>query len=66
MDFIETLEKKTNIDAKKNFLPIQPGDVLVTDADCSDLEEKINFTPQISIEDGLSNFINWYRDYYKI
>tara|TARA_Y100000996_G_scaffold400666_1_gene370882 strand:+ start:2375 stop:3382 length:1008 start_codon:yes stop_codon:yes gene_type:complete len=66
MDFIEILEKKTNIDAKKNFLPIQPGDVLVTDADCSDLEEKINFIPQVSIEDGLSSFINWYRDYYKI
>ena len=58
MDFIKLLEEKTNIDAKKNFLPIQPGDVLTTDADCSDLEEKIAFVPQVSIEDGLSKFID--------
>ena len=66
MDFIRLLEVKTKIDAKKNFLPIQPGDVLTTDADCSDLEEKIDFVPQVSIEDGLSKFIDWYRHYYKI
>ena len=66
MDFIKLLEKKTDIESKKNFLPMQPGDVHVTDADCSDLEEKIGFVPQVSIEEGLSNFVDWFRHYYKI
>ncbi len=66
MDFIGLIEEKTGIDANKIFLPMQPGDVHVTDADCSDLEEKIGYTPEVSIEEGLSCFIEWYRDYYNI
>ena len=66
MDFIHMLENKTNIQAQKNFLPIQPGDVLITDADCSDLDSKINFLPNTSLEEGITKFIKWYRDYYKI
>ena len=66
MDFITMLEQKTKITANKRFLPIQPGDVLITDADCSDLEKTINFSPKTSLERGVTNFIEWYRDYYKI
>ena len=66
MDFITMLEQKTKITANKRFLPIQPGDVLITDADCSDLEKTINFSPKTSLDRGVTNFIEWYRDYYKI
>ena len=66
MHFIKLIEEKTGIESKKNLLPMQPGDVLVTDADCTDLEKKIEFIPQVTIEEGLSKFVDWFRHYYKI
>ena len=47
-------------------MPIQPGDVKDTFADTSLLEEWINFRPTTSIENGIANFINWYKKYHKI
>ena len=66
MDFIEILEKETGIEAQKNFLPMQPGDVYATYADVQALEDAIGFKPQTSLRDGLRGFVEWYKDYYGI
>ena len=65
MRFIETLEEKIGKQAEKVFMDMQPGDVLRTFADISDLEQDIGFRPETSIEAGLSQFVDWYRSYYK-
>ncbi len=64
--FISILEEKIGKEAKKVYMEMQPGDVLKTYADVSDLEEVIGFKPNTSIEEGLSKFVDWYMDYYKI
>ena len=66
IDFIEAIESKLGIKAEKDLLPMQPGDVLMTWADTSDLQSKINYKPHTSVNDGVSNFIDWYRAYYKV
>jgi UDP-glucuronate 4-epimerase len=63
--FIEVIEKCLGIQAKKNLLPLQPGDVPATFADVSDLERAIGFRPQTSIESGIQRFIDWYKAYHK-
>lgn len=63
--FISVLENKLGKSAIKNYLPMQPGDVPKTYADISDLEQDIKFKPKTDIEEGITNFVNWYRDYYK-
>jgi len=66
MDFVNLLELFLEKEAVKNFLPMQPGDVNSTHAEVSDLYNKVNFKPSISIKTGVKNFIDWYRDYYGI
>lgn len=66
MDYIGALEVALDRNAIKNFLPMQPGDVLHTSADTSMLEEWIDFKPNSSIQHGVSEFVNWYRAYYKV
>ena len=66
MDFIETLEKAIGKTAKKEFLPMQPGDVYQTYADVSELEKDFDFKPSTSIEEGLNKFAKWYFDYYGV
>ncbi|MGB9712390.1 MAG: NAD-dependent epimerase [Dissulfurimicrobium sp.] len=66
MYFIEVVERCLGKKAKKNLLPLQPGDVSVTYADISDLERDIGFKPQIPLEDGIPRFIDWYKKYYEI
>lgn len=67
MYFIETLEKAIGKIAKKEYLPMQPGDVYQTYADVDELVKILNFKPDTrSIEEGLENFIEWYKSYYKI
>ena len=63
MDYIEALEKALGKTAKKEFLPLQPGDVPDTYADVKDLVKQFNYKPSTTIENGITNFINWYRDY---
>lgn len=65
MYFIETLEKCLGKEAKKEFYPMQPGDVYQTYADVTDLVEDFDFKPNTSIEEGLKKFAEWYREYYK-
>lgn len=64
MDFIEALEKCLGRTAVKEFLPMQPGDVYQTYADVSELMEDYGFKPDTTIEEGLSRFVAWYREYY--
>ncbi|ONI37880.1 capsular biosynthesis protein CpsI [Candidatus Epulonipiscium fishelsonii] len=62
--FINVLEDLLGKKAQKIYMDMQDGDVVKTYADTSDLENDINFKPHTSIEKGLSNFVNWYRNYY--
>lgn len=66
MRYIEVLEQCLGKKAEKNFLPMQDGDVPATYANVDDLVRDINFKPNTSIEDGIQNFVNWYRDYYGV
>lgn len=64
--FISVLEEKIGKKAKKVYVEMQPGDVLKTYADVSDLERDISFKPNTSIEEGLGKFVDWYKQYYNI
>ena len=66
MHYIEVLEECLGKKAKKNMLPLQPGDVPATYADVSDLVRDVNYKPDMSIEQGIANFVDWYRGYYNI
>jgi UDP-glucuronate 4-epimerase len=66
MRFIKALESALGKEAEKVYMDMQPGDVLRTYADVSDLERDINFKPSTSIEDGLKQFVAWYEEYYKV
>tara|TARA_A100001388_G_scaffold261007_1_gene229556 strand:- start:1332 stop:2354 length:1023 start_codon:yes stop_codon:yes gene_type:complete len=65
MDFINEIEKNLGIEAKKDFCAMQPGDVSCTAADTSKLERWIGFKPNTPIKKGISEFINWYKNFYK-
>lgn len=64
MYFIETLEKAIGKQAKKEYLPMQPGDVYQTYADVRELVRDFDFKPNTSIEEGLKKFAEWYQNYY--
>ena len=66
LKFIEILENNIGIKAIKNFEEIQPGDVIATSSNTDRLNEWIGFNPKTSIEDGVENFVNWYKEYFKI
>src|SRR5699024_626591 len=66
MEFIEAIEKKLGKQAKKNYLPLQPGDVPETYADVEDLIRDIDFQPKTTIQEGKNEFIDWYVDYYEV
>lgn len=66
MYFIEVLEGCLGKEAKKNFLPLQAGDVPATYADIEALRNDVGFAPNTPIEEGISNFVKWYRDYYQV
>jgi UDP-glucuronate 4-epimerase len=63
--FIEVLESEIGRPAKKNYLPLQPGDVTETYADVSELEQAIGFKPRTPIEVGIRKFVQWYREYHR-
>ncbi len=66
MDFVGCLEKELGIEAEKNYLPMQPGDVEATWADTRDLKAAVGYQPATPVEDGIQNFVAWYKDYYKV
>jgi UDP-glucuronate 4-epimerase len=63
---VAVLERELGRTAVKEMLPMQPGDVTETFADVAELMRDTGFRPQTSIEDGLADFVAWYRDYHKI
>ena len=62
-DYIEAVEDSLGIKAKKELLPLQPGDVPDTFANVDDLVRDFNYKPSMSIKDGVKNFVDWYREY---
>ncbi len=66
LDYIGAIEKALGKKANKNMLPLQPGDVPATYADVDDLVNDVGFKPATPVEKGVQNFVDWYRDYYKV
>ena len=66
MEFIETLERHWGRVAEKNYLPMQPGDVPITYADASKLTALTGYQPATSIDDGVMELVNWYKQYLKV
>jgi len=66
MHYIEVLEDCLGMRAEKNMLPMQPGDVRATYADIDDLVRYTGYQPTVTVEQGLENFVAWYRDYYQV
>ena len=66
MDFVKTLENCMGIEAKKEYYPMQPGDVYKTYADVTELMNDFGFKPDTSIKEGLTQFANWYKEYYHL
>lgn len=66
MDFITTLEDAIGKKANMQFEDLQPGDVVATYADTSALEQLLGFGPQVGIADGVTAFVEWYREYYRV
>ncbi len=65
MDFIETLETAFNKKTKKEYLPMQQGDVLKTFADVEALKIDFGYEPKVSLKTGIEKFVKWYRAYYE-
>ncbi|TFV34840.1 NAD-dependent epimerase [Bradyrhizobium frederickii] len=66
MNVVSLLEQKLGRVATKEMLPMQPGDVPATYADVDDLMRDIDFRPSTSAEEGISRFVDWYREYYGV
>ncbi len=66
LSYIAVLEKCLGKKAQLNLLPMQPGDVPSTMADVSDLEQATGFRPQTTVEEGIAQFVKWYREYYRV
>lgn len=66
MDFISAIENRLGTKIKKDFLPIQAGDVPSTYADVDDLIQDMGYKPSTSVQDGINNFVDWYLDFYAI
>ena len=64
MDYIKALEKALGKKAKINFLPLQPGDVQDTYANVDNLKVKFKYKPSTSVSEGVSNFVEWYKNFY--
>ncbi|WP_422767101.1 NAD-dependent epimerase [Photobacterium leiognathi subsp. mandapamensis] len=65
MDYIEALEEALGIEAKKNFMDMQPGDVYMTYADTEDLFKATSYKPEVKVKEGVKAFVDWYREYYQ-
>ena len=65
LDFINSLEGALEKKARKNFLPMQPGDVYATWANTEELFQVISYKPRYSLDEGVDRFIRWYKEYYE-
>ncbi|RTL60208.1 MAG: NAD-dependent epimerase [Sphingobacteriales bacterium] len=66
IEYVEALEKALGIKAKRELLPMQLGDVPATQADCSLLENLTGYRPLVDVEEGVAEFVKWYRQYYTL
>ena len=66
MDYISAIEKAVQIKANLELLPMQPGDIQDTYADVSELIEQFSYKPEINIDKGVSEFVKWYREYFRV
>tara|TARA_Y100000589_G_scaffold314935_1_gene337907 strand:+ start:1141 stop:2100 length:960 start_codon:yes stop_codon:yes gene_type:complete len=66
LDFINVIENTLKIEAKKNFIAIQPGDVPKTYANIKESKKDLKFNPKTKIEKGIQEFVKWYKKYYNI
>ena len=66
MNFISAIEKSTGKKAIINKMPMQPGDVPSTYADIESLTKELGYEPKTNIDEGVSNFVKWYREYYSV
>lgn len=66
MDYIARLEECLGIEADKEMLPMQAGDIEATSADVTGLFDAVGYKPQVSVHEGVKNFVDWYRDYYQV
>jgi len=64
--YVDAIEAACGVTAVRNYMPLQPGDVLATWADVEDLTQATGFRPRTSVEDGVRAFVEWYRDFYKV
>ncbi len=65
-DYIKFIENKLKISAKVKKLPLQTGDIIKTHSDNKKLKKYTNYKPKTNIEDGITKFVEWYKDYYKV
>ncbi|HIH0901134.1 TPA: NAD-dependent epimerase [Vibrio cholerae] len=65
MEYIEALENSLGIEAKKNFMPMQPGDVYQTYADTQALFEATGYLPSVNVKEGVAEFVTWYKAFYQ-
>jgi UDP-glucuronate 4-epimerase len=66
LDYIACIERAVGKIGTKNLLPLQPGEVPTTFADIDDLKADIGFAPKTPIEEGVKQFVKWYRDFYRV
>ena len=66
MDFIGEIENALGVEAKKEFLPMQQGDVYQTFADCSNLESELGYHPSTTLHEGIGRFIEWFKSVYTL
>ena len=66
LDYISAIEEALNIKAKKEFLPLQPGDVPDTYADVEDLVKEFGYKPATPVKEGVANFVKWYKSYFDV
>ena len=66
IEFIDAIEEEVGKKAIKEMLPLQPGDVLSTDADINDLINDTGYRPKFTVKQGVNRFVSWYRDYFQV
>ncbi len=66
MEYIEAIEEVLGIEAERELLPLQPGDVPNTYANVDNLKDAVDYKPKVSVKDGVRQFVEWYREYYSV
>ena len=65
MEYVKIIEELLNKKAIVEYLPLQKGDVVSTESDISLAKRELGFNPKTNIREGINNFLQWYKDYYK-